>query len=388
MNPIPNLLLFEDHQVEHFYPLARLHAFFDLQYGKQTPLQKAVKYFPQSNVNLHCRGVLKNLVRERHPGILVNTINASMSCLMLNARAVLTPELVLLFKLSAANQVWIDDTGEIVAMHLNHSGISAIQLHLNQGPLKPEVVTPLLQPLATIKKVECQLIRNYWEMLDQQTQRLRHDFADSLDGGNIQSALHPGCELIDPEQIAIGANCQIAAHTILDASAGPIWIGAGVKVLPFTWIQGPAMIGAHTVLEKASIQNCIIGAHNRISGIVKDSWTLESVEIAHLALVEKSLVGTFVRIGEQSVLKAQREDLAEITLPFQKVQVNTHSNSFGAFVSDYAMIAAQKIIPAGTVIDSFTRLPWNDFEKYLLALYENHAQKLTDSTKEILKALR
>ena len=65
----------------------------------------------------------------------------------------------------------------------------------------------------------------------------------------------PGAHLLAPESIRLGRSSRVFPGAVINAEEGPVWIGDNTRVLPHSYIEGPAYIGQRCLVHPGA---CIL----------------------------------------------------------------------------------------------------------------------------------
>lgn len=169
----------------------------------------------------------------------------------------------------------------------------------------------------------------------------------------------------------IGAeNCYIdpSAHiqgTILDASVGPIYIGAHVNLQIGTCIQGPAAIleGCTTNMGAKIRPHTTIGAYCKVGGEISASLFFPYSNKAHEGYIGNSIIGSFCNLGALTSGSNVRNDLKPVQVYdyANYKQRNTNQKSFGLLMGDYVCTGIHTKFNTGTVIGNHCNISGNQF---------------------------
>jgi len=151
---------------------------------------------------------------------------------------------------------------------------------------------------------------------------------------------------------------NISPSAELDTSVkidGDVWIEAGVKILPFTVIKGPAFFG----------KNCVIGPHAYIRPFsiigegarighcseIKSSIIGLNSFASHFAYIGDSVIGSGVNLGAGVKLANLRFDKGNvfITKPNRK-KIDSGRKKLGAIICDSAQLGVNAVTMPGTVV--------------------------------------
>ena len=117
--------------------------------------------------------------------------------------------------------------------------------------LSPELLRRASVVLAEqrIELSDARLLSFPWQLIEHNRAGIVDDFARLGAKAPAKGALHAGAHIVGPEHVAVGAEAVIRAGAVLDASDGPIIIGARTVVMPNATIVGPVSIGAGSLVK-------------------------------------------------------------------------------------------------------------------------------------------
>ncbi|MBI4359769.1 MAG: hypothetical protein HY564_01575 [Candidatus Jacksonbacteria bacterium] len=124
-----------------------------------------------------------------------------------------------------------------------------------------------------------------------------------------------------------GANVRIDSFVVLNTEQGEIIIDEGVRVYPFSYIEGPCYIGAHTEIRPhAQIRkNTSIGHHCKIGGEVSGSIIQPYTNKAHYGFLGDSYIGSWVNLGAGTTTSNLKNTYGPVRVeyPLEKLQIIT-----------------------------------------------------------------
>ena len=157
----------------------------------------------------------------------------------------------------------------------------------------------------------------------------------------------------------------------LASLSGVIRLGNGSRILPGTVIEGPVLIGPHTVVgPNAYIRgatsigaNCYVGH----GAEVKNSIIYNNTYISRHCYVGDSIIGTHVTLGAGTCTENHRHDGRHHVSMVQGKPVNTDRLKFGAILGDGVRTGVNTSIEAGIKIGiARTTMPGSIVSKDLL----------------------
>src|SRR5581483_3980623 len=119
---------------------------------------------------------------------------------------------------------------------------------------------------------------------------------------------------IGEHRIVIAADAIVEPHVVLDASAGPIYIGARSHVRAFTRVVGPCYIGNEVQVMGGDIATCSIGDVCKVRGELSNSVFLGHANKGHDGFVGHSYLGRWVNLGASTVTSNLKNTYGTVAL--------------------------------------------------------------------------
>ena len=200
------------------------------------------------------------------------------------------------------------------------------------------------------------------DLLPANSQALLNEIqANDVDLGDLRDK---GNTIIHPENCCIDPSAEISG-TILDASQGPIYIGANTKIQIGTLIQGPAAIldGAITNLGAKIRPNTTIGKGCKVGGEISASLFFPYSNKAHEGYLGNSIIGSFCNLGALTTGSNVRNDLKNVYLYDYRTQQarDTGLKSFGVLMGDFVCTGILTKFNTGTVIGNHCNISGSTF---------------------------
>jgi UDP-N-acetylglucosamine diphosphorylase/glucosamine-1-phosphate N-acetyltransferase len=384
-----NLCIFEDARYLNFLPLVLNRPVFDLFIGTQTLGKRIVDEIDPQTVILVCRNYLAASAKtqfaqdESARTLLVGEL-AGGETIFLNGRLLTygTELTDMVSKLKSGTLM--HKKGVAVAAKLSGDEASAFLDKISE-PLSDEAVqkdmqslkkrgTPTVSGAKTKKDKEegndqlvqwasergialaetgIKLLSFYWQLIEENSACIRDDFEKSpLRGSAPDSALFKGVDVINEEDIVIGAEVEVRSGTVLDASGGPIVIADRVGIEPNAIINGPCYIGDGSIVRGgAKLGNgTSIGKDCRIGGEVEESVIMPYTNKQHEGFLGHSYIGSWVNIGAGSCNSDLKNNYGHVRAWCAGSIKETGRLFLGVIVADHAKIAINTKLNTGTVI--------------------------------------
>jgi glucose-1-phosphate thymidylyltransferase len=152
--------------------------------------------------------------------------------------------------------------------------------------------------------------------------------------------------------VYLGQDVQIGEHVVLDAQQGPIVIEHGASIAPFSYVQGPVLIGARArVIDHASIKEHTATGHTvKIGGEVEGSILEPYTNKQHHGFLGHAYVGSWVNLGAGTTNSDLKNTYGIINVEANGKTVSTGMRFLGCIIGDYCKTAINTSIFTGKMI--------------------------------------
>ena len=368
------IYVFEDQQALNFAPISSTRAVFDIRIGSETFLDRICSLFPNESISLIVRDELADLVSEVHENHEVNPedyedglwISGSVIWSEKSIKSLFQEDTVFRSKnkLVAAN------------LSLNH----AKNWIAKGGPLQYDFKETESQE---IEILSCEYL---WDIIDQIPETINYDAA-RLSPINPKDYEH--INLLNPKNIYID-NASIMPGTLINAKNGAVIIDSGVSIYGQTYIEGPAFIGANTIINPLTkIKKAIIGQKCKIGGELDSSIIQGYTNKVHDGHLGNSFLGEWVNLGAGTTNSNLKNNYSPVKVHINDELVDSKSLHVGCFVGDHVKTAIGTLINTGSVIGTASMIASYGFIPKTLppfSWYVNKKHQRIDIDKFILTA--
>lgn len=351
--PPTHVVLFEDRGWRDLSPLTAARAVFELRCGIDSLADKVRGALPaNSSPPLVCvRTALRDVVAERG----WKAGSSAEASLWMNGRLLCRR----LPDLPCPGACWVGDT--LVAAHL--PGETAAKLTPSMLMENDASALRTLLRDATSVAFDAawgRLIRYPWDLIAENAAELRRQIdallqpgAAAVQAGNAVQMRNAGAYLIHPERIRIGPDTVIKPTAVLDASDGPIHIGAGVTISSHVSVRGPCSIGDGSLIQPgASIrEGTSIGPVCKIGGEVEGTIIHGYANKQHDGFLGHSYVGEWVNLGADTVTSDLKNTYGNVSVPLHGgPPMDTGLRFVGSIIGDHTKTAICTRLNTGTVL--------------------------------------
>src|SRR3989338_7090663 len=160
------------------------------------------------------------------------------------------------------------------------------------------------------------------------------------------------------KNVYVGKNVAIDQFVIFNTDQGVIIIDDCAHVYPFSYIEGPCYIGAHTEIKSHSQirKNTSIGHHCKIGGEVSGSIFQPYTNKAHHGFVGDSYIGSWVNLGAGTTTSNLKNTYGPVRVEYEGKRIDTGLQFLGCIMGDYVKTAINTSMYTGKIIGAYAQL--------------------------------
>lgn len=157
---------------------------------------------------------------------------------------------------------------------------------------------------------------------------------------------------VGKEQSLVFRGATIEPHVVLDASAGPIHVGAGSTVHAFTRLVGPCYVGRQSTVLGDRVTACSIGDVCKVRGEMSNTIVLGHSNKSHDGFVGHSYLGRWVNLGAGTITSNLKNTYGSVALwtPHPRGVRDTGLPFLGTLFGDHAKTGIGLTLTTGTVL--------------------------------------
>jgi UDP-N-acetylglucosamine diphosphorylase/glucosamine-1-phosphate N-acetyltransferase len=352
---------FEDESAANFAPIALLRPVFELVCGRFSLRERIVRRFDVSDWGAFVRPDLARCYAEEQPEAAVNDTAwlKRGTTLLLNGRWLPSRE--------SMEQIRGDEVG-LVDGAITYLTLVPEEADLFDGLHFGDAAARLAKGRRAVD-AGGKLVRYPWELVDHNAVQLREDFRSLAEkgdrsifprgrrdesetpGGKMDQSPAQVAILGPPDDVAIDPTAQIDPFVVLDARHGPISIGAGAVIQPFTRIEGPCHVGCGSRLFRANVrEGTTIGPNCRVGGEIEASILHGFVNKYHDGFLGHGYVCPWVNLGALTTNSDLKNDYSHVRMPVGGEIIDTGSTKVGCFIGDHTKTALGSLFNTGSTI--------------------------------------
>lgn len=209
----------------------------------------------------------------------------------------------------------------------------------------------LARPHPDCFDIEGEWIHRPWDLVAKNNAHIVRDFERTFSVGVSNRHLSSAAIVGPADRLTIHDSARIDPYVVLDTTNGPITVGPGVWIQPFTRVEGPAYVGARTQLFRANLRGGVtIGTECRVGGEVEATIVHGFSNKYHEGFLGHAYIGEWVNLGAITSNSDLRNDYGEVAVPLQGEPIPTGQAKVGCFVGDHTRTGMGSMLNTGSAI--------------------------------------
>ncbi|MDD2543379.1 MAG: putative sugar nucleotidyl transferase [Candidatus Cloacimonetes bacterium] len=332
-----HLVSFEDRYHKSFYPISATRFVGDLRCGIMKLRQRLEYLFASDeSSSVIINPCLVDLYQHRHPDWQINELPEGAK-LYVNTRLRITDESIMEVKKLKLNQALM--SGQQIAALCTKQPLS-FGFELPSGIEIRATQLPLYEHLA--------------ELVHDNARMITWDFEHVFYEEDNYYDTEPGVQVLNPYNIWLAEDVQLAPNVVLDASEGPIVIDSGAKVMAGSVLCGPVYIGKKSLIKiSAKIYGGVsIGPVCKVGGEVEGSIFQAYSNKQHDGFLGHAYIGEWVNLGadtNNSDLKNTYKNVKYYNY-MSDTLMDSGSQFMGCIIGDHSKTGINTSLNTGLVI--------------------------------------
>jgi UDP-N-acetylglucosamine diphosphorylase/glucosamine-1-phosphate N-acetyltransferase len=217
------------------------------------------------------------------------------------------------------------------------------------------------------REVAAAVVDYPWNLIERNACQIVEDCA-RLPGSAVVPSEYPGVYFMNERDIVLGAGVVLMPGVVLDADEGPVRIGAGTRILPHTYIQGPVSIGDHVLVQAGSHIHAgvTIGPVCKIGGEVTASIVSGYSNKQHHGFLGHAYTGQWVNLGAGTTNSNLKNTYGSVSMLIKGRRIDTGMMFMGALLGDFSRTAINTSLNTGTIVGFSSHIVFPGFPpKYI-----------------------
>ncbi|MBE7439729.1 MAG: glucose-1-phosphate thymidylyltransferase [Spirochaetales bacterium] len=156
----------------------------------------------------------------------------------------------------------------------------------------------------------------------------------------------------------IHPGAEIMPGCVLDSRSGPVVLDTGVRISPFSYIEGPLFAGTYARLDNVRLTGgVILGRSVRVGGEIENSIVGDFSNKHHEGFLGHSIVGRWVNLGALTTTSDLKNNYGPVRfqIPGEDGVMQTldaGTIKMGSLIGDCVKTAIGSLLSTGTVVDA------------------------------------
>ena len=246
---------------------------------------------------------------------------------------------------------WEKLTGETIYTSIEDKDNTALIINANIIPTSSNYKTILGQEKGLTESTDIKMLDHPWHIFQYNDWAIREDF-EILTRYKISRPLSKTNQCIAGENIFIGEDVFLE-HCIINASAGPVYIGSNTTIMEGSLIRGPFAICEGATLKMGSkvYGATTIGPYCVAGGEIKNSVMFGYSNKAHDGYLGDSVIGEWCNLGAGTSNSNVKNSAGEVKYKtHDKMESIAAGTKGGLLMGDYSRAAINTSFNTGTVV--------------------------------------
>ncbi|MGQ9719167.1 MAG: putative sugar nucleotidyl transferase [Nitrososphaerales archaeon] len=324
-----HLLIFEDDLTLNFHPITLTRPAFELILGTKALLDGILDEAKPEHYSLLVSEYLLPITAKKHRNAEINPQKIDGDVIFINSLIRLDlPELNSLLK----------KDGRFVAFSGGNLAIARVgsklakEVLIPPGSMAKDFSNKFKGYANELTLSESSLIRYPWQLIELNDQTIKRQLSPSKitpDVGKNVMISGPKSGLILEEGI------EIDGHAFFDTREGPIHVGSGSRILPFSRIKGPVYVGRNSAILSAMIgEGTTIGDFVKVGGEVDRTIFAGYSNKAHEGFIGHSYIGEWVNLGAMTTNSDLKDTYGTVKVSVRGERVDSERVKVGSFIAD------------------------------------------------------
>jgi UDP-N-acetylglucosamine diphosphorylase / glucose-1-phosphate thymidylyltransferase / UDP-N-acetylgalactosamine diphosphorylase / glucosamine-1-phosphate N-acetyltransferase / galactosamine-1-phosphate N-acetyltransferase len=196
------------------------------------------------------------------------------------------------------------------------------------------------------------IIQYPWHIFMWNDWAIREDFS-VITKGRHSEPIPETVQATNPRQIFIEPGAKLS-HCIINASAGPVYIGKNAEVMEGSMLRGPLAICEGAVIKMGTkiYGATTIGPYSIVGGEIKNAVIFGYSNKAHDGYLGDSVLGEWCNLGAGTSNSNMKNNVSEVRMwnHAQSEMISTGVTKCGLIMGDYSRSAINTSFNTGTMV--------------------------------------
>lgn len=209
---------------------------------------------------------------------------------------------------------------------------------------------------------DCKVLQHPWQIFEYNDWALREDYK-MITNGRISEKIPSTCHAINVENIFIEPGAKIS-FSVLNAEAGPIYIGQNAEIQEGCLLRGSISIGEGSRLKMGTkiYGATTLGPYCLAGGEIKNSMMIAFSNKAHDGYLGDSVIGEWCNLGAGTSNSNLKNNASKVKIWSKKEnEFVIAGDKCGLLMGDYSRSAINTSFNTGTVVGVCCSIFGNSF---------------------------
>lgn len=343
------LVVFEDEDYSRFYPISLSRPVYEILAGTKSNLDRIRHHFSDFKIFTLGRPYLSDLFNISGKGKIEELIDAQFDRLILvNGNIVFrSQDRDFINELKNGGPAAYIKDGRLLASVLSSKEFRDLSEDIlslySEGRSRK-----IIESSKRIEEVNILTFSYIWDPVLLNQELIESDFneyfKDKSQGPLGDSFIY------GRDRISVCGDLSADHGSVIDARGGPVIIGKGVKIKPFTYLEGPAFVGDGCILVGGKIRGSSLGSGCRIGGEVENSIIIANSNKCHEGFIGHAYIGEWVNLGALTTNSDLKNDYSQISIKQNGVVSRGRGIKIGCFIGDHTKTGIGTTLNTGVVI--------------------------------------
>jgi UDP-N-acetylglucosamine diphosphorylase/glucosamine-1-phosphate N-acetyltransferase len=344
---VTHIIFFDDDKWTALLPLTFLKPACELRVGIRTISKKWTSYFDDCTSAY----ITRDFLAKRYP------LSLNRENLLINGRLLPNPNIISLIRRLRPNQ-------GLVYNDLFLAGILSSS-QFDEETYDIDLSEIEMIDISSYDAKDIQFIDRPHHIVQQNEHEIEVDYL-AITKGRTSQPLNATNRYFGLERIFIEPGAKVD-FSILNATDGPIYIGANAVVLENSVLKGPLSIGENSVVKVGAklYQGTSLGPHCKVGGEVKNVVFQAYSNKAHDGYLGDSVIGEWCNLGADTNCSNLKNNYSEVNLwNYETSEYEpTGMQFFGVVMGDFCKTSINTMLNTGSVIGVSANIFGSGFPK-------------------------
>lgn len=154
------------------------------------------------------------------------------------------------------------------------------------------------------------------------------------------------------DRVWLGPQTWLAPNVAIDASSGPVILSAGVRVMPHVFLEGPLYIGTGSVVKAGATiyGETSLGVVNKVAGEIGESTFLDFVNKQHDGFIGHAYLASWCNLGAMTTNSDLKNTYGTIRVDLGSGAEDTGLRFIGLLMGEHGKTAIGTLFNTGTTV--------------------------------------